>query len=85
MTDEEFENLIFSELEVYNLGRGDVLLKENKPPKIYTLVLEGKVLEMKFNQANSVQDFVLTAGIAGISNAKNIPTTFRGSVIIAED
>ena len=52
MTEDAFENLIFSELEVYNLGRGDVLIKENRPPKVYTLVLEGKVLEMKHKQGN---------------------------------
>jgi len=52
MTEDAFENLIFSELEVYNLGRGDVLIEENWPPKVYTLVLEGKVLEMKHKQGN---------------------------------
>ncbi len=59
MSAEEFDETLFNMLEVYHLSGGDVILKKNKPPKVYCLVLKGQVLEMNSKTIFDISQFVL--------------------------
>jgi hypothetical protein len=44
MDEEQFENIIFDELEVYQLHSGDIVIDEEAPPEVYTFIMEGQIL-----------------------------------------